>query len=183
MLEIPVEGAPEPELWWLLGDQEVKTSITDAGQVKVKSSPNVAKLMFIPAKREHGGKYTLMAKNKWGEDSAEIQINVLGKPTIPTGPLLVSNVTKKGCLLEWKSPSDNGGYDVSHFEVEKMDVNTDQWLPIKNAKGLSLEVSNLVEGKSYKFLVRAVNQEGDSPDLVTEDVTIAKNPFDPPGDN
>ena len=88
MLEIPVEGAPEPELWWTCNDQEVKTSITDEGQVKVKSSPNVAKLMFIPAKRQYTGKYMLMAKNKWGEDSAEVQINVFGKPSIPTGNLV-----------------------------------------------------------------------------------------------
>jgi titin len=122
-----------------------------------------------------------MAKNKWGEDSADIQIDVKGKPSIPTGPLKVSDVTKKGCLLQWSPPSDNGGHDIEHFEVEKMDMSTEQWLPIKNVKGSSLEVTNLVEGRSYKFLVRAVNKDGDSPDLLTEEATVAKNPFDPPG--
>jgi len=29
--------------------------------------------------------------------------------------------------------------------------------------------------------VRAVNDLGDSPDLVTEEPVVAKNPFDPPG--
>ena len=43
-----------------------------------------------------------------------------------------------------------------------------------------MQVGNLVEGHVYKFLVRAVNQLGDSPDLVTEEEIIAKNPFDPP---
>ena len=52
---------------------------------------------------------------------------------------------------------------------------------IKNVKSFSLDVTNLVEGKSYKFLVRAVNQDGDSPDLETEEGIMAKNPFDPPG--
>ena len=182
MLEIPVEGAPEPELWWKLNDEDVKSSVTDDGQVKVKSSPNCAKLMFIPARRKHRGKYTLFAKNKWGEDSAEVQIDIFGKPTIPAGPLKVSDVTKKSCLLQWGIPSDNGGYDIQGFEVEKMEVNSGQWLPVKTAKGLSLEVTNLVQGKSYKFLVRAVNQVGDSPDLETEDVTVARDTFDPPGE-
>ncbi len=45
---------------------------------------------------------------------------------------------------------------------------------------IHLQVSNLVEGHAYKFLVRAVNQMGDSPDLETEEEIIAKNPFDPP---
>ena len=181
VLEIPVEGAPEPELWWQLNGEDVKTSISDEGQVKVKSSANVAKLMLIPAKRQHCGKYTLMAKNKWGEDSAEVQIDVKGKPSMPTGPLKVSEVTKKGCLLQWGPPSDNGGHDITHYEVEKMDMSSGQWLPIKNVKSFSLDVTNLVEGKSYMFLVRAVNQDGDSPDLETEAATVAKNPFDPPG--
>jgi hypothetical protein len=66
VLEIPVEGAPEPELWWQLNGEDVKTSISDEGQVKVKSSANVAKLMLIPAKRQHCGKYTLMAKKQMG---------------------------------------------------------------------------------------------------------------------
>ena len=30
------------------------------------------------------------------------------------------------------------------------------------------------------FLVRAVNEQGDSPDLQTDDFTTAKNPFDVP---
>ena len=176
-----MEGAPEPELWWQLNGEDVKTSISDEGQVKVKSSANVAKLMLIPSKRQHCGKYTLMAKNKWGEDSADVQIDVKGKPSMPTGPLKVSDVTKKGCLLQWGPPSDNGGHDITHYEVEKMDMSSGQWLPIKSVKSFSLDVTNLVEGKSYMFLVRAVNNDGDSPDLETEVPTVAKNPFDPPG--
>ncbi len=67
-----------------------------------------------------------------------------------------------------------------------MDTTIGSWLPVKSVKSMSLEVSNLVEGRAYKFLVRAVNQIGDSPDLETENEVIAKNPFDlpsPPGKN
>jgi hypothetical protein len=39
------------------------------------------------------GKYVLKAKNKHGEDSAEVQINVFGKPTAPTGPLNVRTLS------------------------------------------------------------------------------------------
>ncbi len=99
---------------------------------------------------------------------------------MPTGPLNVSELTKKTCLLAWKPPADNGGYQITHYEVEKMDMTIGSWLPVKSVKAMSLEVNNLVEGRAYKFLVRAVNQLGDSPDLETEDEIIAKNPFDPP---
>jgi len=81
-LAVPVEGEPAPECWWLKDGQELAASET----LKCSSGPsNLAKLLFIPAKRCHQGHYTLKAKNKWGEDSVEVDINVFGKPTIPTG--------------------------------------------------------------------------------------------------
>ena len=105
---------------------------------------------------------------------------MVGKPAIPGGPLGVSEITKKSCLLSWKPPADNGGYQISHYEIEKMDMAMGSWLPVKNAMAMSLHVPYLVEGHTYKFLVRAVNQLGDSPDLETESEIVAKNPFDPP---
>lgn len=54
------------------------------------------------------------------------------------------------------------------------------WLPVKSVNSMSLQVSNLVEGRAYKFLVRAVNQVGDGLSLETENEVIAKNPYDPP---
>ena len=92
----------------------------------------------------------------------------------------MSEVTKKSCLLSWKPPADNGGHQITHYEVEKMDMAMGSWLPVKSINSMSLQVNNLVENHSYKFLVRAVNKLGDSPDLETEGETIARNPFDPP---
>ena len=176
-LTVPVVGEPAPECWWLKDGQELKA--TDS--LKCSSSPgNLAKLLLIPAKRAHQGHYTLMAKNKWGEDSADIDINVYGKPTIPTGPLTVSELTKKSCRLQWKPSDDNGGSPILQYEVEKFDESMGSWLPVGNTKGLSLDVKNLVEGRKYKFLVRAVNKDGDSPDLETDDFIVAKNAFSPP---
>ena len=50
-------------------------------------SSGVAKIMFIPAKRPLRGKYVLRAKNQFGEDAAEVEINVWGKPTVPRGAI------------------------------------------------------------------------------------------------
>ena len=77
-------------------------------------------------------------------------------------------------------PEDDGGKQISHYEVEKMDEATGSWLPAGNPKGFSCDLRNLVEGRSYKFLVRAVNEDGDSPNLETEGFTVAKNEFDVP---
>ena len=69
---------------------------------------------------------------KHGEDTCEINITVVGKPAAPGGPLNVSEVTKRGCLLQWKPPADNGGYQITHYEVEKMDMSMGSWLPVKS---------------------------------------------------
>ena len=58
----------------------------------------------------------------------------------------------------------------------------DQWLPCGKTTGTTLKISNLSEGKSYKFLVRAVSKEGDSPDLVMAESFLAKNLYDPPSE-
>ena len=54
---------------------------------QVAHSSGVAKIMFIPAKRPLRGKYVLRAKNQFGEDAAEVEINVWGKPTVPRGAI------------------------------------------------------------------------------------------------
>ncbi len=42
------------------------------------------------------------------------------------------------------------------------------------------KVGKLTPLKEYKFRVRAVNKEGESPNLETERKILAKNPFDEP---
>jgi hypothetical protein len=43
------------------------------------------------------------------------------------------------------------------------------------------DVTGLTPGKEYKFRVSAVNSEGESEPLTSEQSIIAKNPFDEPG--
>lgn len=67
----------------------------------------------MKSKRLHSGKYTIHAKNSVGEDTAEFDITILGKPGRPNGPLEASDITKNGCKLKWKKPDDDGGAPVS----------------------------------------------------------------------
>ena len=49
MLEVPVDGVPDPEMVWKYADG---SDVVTADNVKVKYAGNVAKIMFIPGKRE-----------------------------------------------------------------------------------------------------------------------------------
>ena len=53
-----------------------------------------------------------------GSAKASIKINVVGKPSMPEDRLLVSNIHRNGCRLNWKESKDDGGLPVEYI-VEK----------------------------------------------------------------
>lgn len=109
-----------------------------------------------------------------------ISWNKIGKPGKPKGPLEVSDVHKNGCKLKWKKPEDDGGSPIEYYEIEKLDPLTGQWIPCGRSTEPEADVTGLQEGKKYKFRVKAVNKEGESEELETDQEIVAKNPFDPP---
>lgn len=162
---------------WFFKDAEV---VSDEN-LRIDNVDYNTKFFILRSKRPHSGKYVIVAKNEVGEDRAEIDITVLGKPSTPQGPLNVSDITKHGCKLKWKKPEDDGGAPIDHYQIEKLDPLTGQWIPCGKSTEPEVNVTGLQEGKPYKFRVRAVNKEGESEPLETEAAIIAKNPFDEPG--
>lgn len=68
------QGKPRPIATWLKDGQPV-----DEKKVGVRNS-NVDSILFIrSAEREHSGKYTLILKIENMEDSANIDIRIVGK--------------------------------------------------------------------------------------------------------
>ena len=55
----------------------------------------------------------------------------------------------------------------------------DRWTPCGEAEAdaTSAPVDDLTEGKKYKFRVRAVNKEGQSEPLESQEAVTAKNPY------
>lgn len=173
-LDINVQGEPPPTITWyydgkgLVSDDLIR--IDNTTQYKTK-------FFILKAKRAQSGKYTITAKNEIGEDTAELELTVLGKPGKPKGPLAVSDVHKHGCKLKWEKPDDDGGTPIDYYEIEKLDPLTGQWVPCTRSTEPCATVSGLQEGKPYKFRVKAVNKEGESEELESDKPIIAKNPY------
>jgi hypothetical protein len=91
--------------------------------------------------------------------------------------LEVSDINKHGCKLKWKKPEDDGGTPVEYYEIEKLDPLSGQWVPCGRSTEPEANITGLLEGKPYKFRVKAVNKEGESEELETEKSIVAKNPF------
>lgn len=172
-LDVNVAGEPPPTITWFFEGKEIKND----GDIRIDNIDYNTKFFVLKAKRNQTGKYTITAKNSVGEDTAEIDITVLSKPSTPKGPLDVSDVTKHGCKLKWKKPEDDGGTPIDFYEIEKLDPLTGQWIPCGKSTEPEANITGLQEGKPYKFRVKAVNKEGESDGLESDKPIIAKNPF------
>ncbi|UYV65935.1 unc-22 [Cordylochernes scorpioides] len=174
--DINVEGEPVPEVKWLYKEQELQSS----ENLRIDNVDYNTKFFIMRATRKDSGKYTIVASNRNGKDTAEVEVVVMGKPGKPKGPLAVENVHKDGCDLKWGKPEDDGGLPIDGYEIEKYDEEREAWVPAGKSTEPSFHVGNLTPGHKYKFRVRAVNKEGDSEELETEQAIEAKNPYDEP---
>jgi hypothetical protein len=59
-------------------------------------------------------------------------------PLPPEGPLKAENVTKSSCSLHWRPPKDDGGSEITHYAVEKLDTENMRWVPVGDVTGTSI---------------------------------------------
>lgn len=80
--------------------------------------------------------------------------------------------------MKWKAPKDNGGRPVTQFIVERRAVGKKSWIKIGevDSKVTKFSTNKVEEGKAYQFRILAVNSEGVSDPLETDEV-FAGNPI------
>ena len=142
-------------------------------QVKQEAGEEKAVLHIESSVRSDTGKYTITAKNKFGEDSGDINVVVVDKPSPPTN-LVVMEMFADHCVLMWNAPMDDGGDELTGYMIEWKEDDDDVWqmLPdIVSAK--SCTVRPLEKGKKYKFRVSAGNIYGVSNPAETDKSVLA----------
>lgn len=170
---VNITGEPPPTVEWSFGGQVVR----GGPDVSIENPDYLSKFLIGKAQRKHAGVWKITATNDSGQDAVEVQINVLGRPSAPKGPLNVTDVHEDHMNLDWQPPEDDGGMPINYYEVEKLDPNTGQWVPVGRTKDTQFKVEGLTKGNAYKFRVRAVNNEGASDPLETDQAIVAKNPY------
>lgn len=78
-LDVNVIGEPPPTVTWFFRDKEIVSDDT----IRVDNIDYNSKFFILKTKRAHTGKYVIKAKNEVGEDSADVEIIVIGKPSKP----------------------------------------------------------------------------------------------------
>lgn len=206
-LEVEYKGEPEPAVEWFIkprkkkGKEAAPTETEFGNKFTVgnwnRIEPAADNLTWSgyylvdKSERTHSGELTIVVRNENGFDSASIQIRIIGPPKSPRGPLVATDVTKEGCTLKFKPPEDDGDCKPTGFLIEKMDQKTGLWVPCGRITApdddeaeIKFPVTGLEEGGRYQFRVKAINDEGASEPLVTDQAIVAKDPFGvstPPG--
>lgn len=74
--------------------------------------------------------------------------------------------------MKWKAPRDNGGKQVTSFVIERCMAGKKSWIKVGEVNSSTTFFSNdkVEEGKAYRYRIRAVNSEGVSDPLETEEV-------------
>ena len=175
--KIPVIGEPVPTVEW-----EVKGNpLVNTDRIKIVNKDYLTKLSLIDAKRLDAGEYKIIARNINGVDQCTFKVQVLDVPSPPEGPLKIDNITRSSCTLQWRTPKDDGGSEILHYTLEKLDSENMRWLPVGETRDLVFTVDRLIENHDYNFRVIAVNKQGESLPLTCQNMITAKDPFNKPG--
>lgn len=100
------------------------------------------------------------------------------RPKPPQGRVEFLELSGNCVHMKWKAPKDNGGRPVTQFIVERRAVGKKAWIKIGevDSKVTNFSTNKVEEGKAYQFRILAVNSEGVSDPLETDEV-FAGNPI------
>uniref|UniRef100_A0A8C3AFE5 Myomesin 1 n=1 Tax=Cyclopterus lumpus TaxID=8103 RepID=A0A8C3AFE5_CYCLU len=172
----------QPEIQWYRDDVLLSPSKWN----HMSWSGDRATLTLTHLNKEDEGLYTLRVTTKSGYETYSAYVFVRDAEaeveSAPGAPLDVRclDANKDYIIVTWKQPAVDGGDAILGYFVDRCEVGTTHWFqcndtPVKFAR---FPVTGLVEGRSYMFRVRAVNQSGMSrPSRVSEPVA-AMDPAD-----
>ncbi|XP_067323560.1 myomesin-1 isoform X1 [Anolis sagrei] len=172
----------QPEIQWYRNG----VLITPGKWIQTHWSGERATLTLTHANKEDEGLYTLrvVMGDYYDEYSAYVFVRDADAdmPGAPGSPLDVKclDANKDYVIISWKQPAVDGGSPIVGYFIDKCEVGTTRWsqcneTPVKFAR---FPVTGLIEGRSYVFRVRAVNNAGISiPSRVSEPVA-ALDPAD-----
>lgn len=191
-LDVPWEGYPTPTAEWI---KDGSTPLKTVPTVKIESDEKHTQMLIPSSRRSDSGKYTINAKNDYGDATATCNVTVIDKPGPPEGPIEYPRITKSSVQLQWKPPKDTGNADITGtiffvyhrfislnlyflgYTVEMIAPGSEEWVRVGDfVPGTTHIVKGLDEGKSYTFRVKAENMCGFGEPLMGAPI-IVKDPF------
>uniref|UniRef100_A0A8C9UYQ5 Immunoglobulin superfamily member 22 n=1 Tax=Scleropages formosus TaxID=113540 RepID=A0A8C9UYQ5_SCLFO len=167
-IKIPFKGKPTPKVTWYKDGIEM----TEDDRTSVEREVDSTTLVLTKCVREDSGAVMLRLKSDCGTAIANLHLNVVDHPKPPQGKVEFLERTGKCIKMKWKAPRDNGGKQVTSFVIERRMVGKKSWIKVGEVDSATTCFSNdkVEEGKAYQYRIRAVNSQGMSDPLETEEV-------------
>lgn len=93
--------------------------------------------------------------------------------------LEATDINQTSAMLSWNPPDVNGGSEVTHYLVEKREIDRKTWATVKTEvqkDKIPFKVSGLTPGTEYYFRVTAVNEYGGGVPRVSPTSYLASDP-------
>ncbi|NXI34714.1 IGFN1 protein, partial [Galbula dea] len=170
-IKIPFEGRLPVRATWLKDRME----LADDTRIRVDTTETFTMLSISSSGRMDCGDYKARLKNDSGVLEINLKLVVLDKPQPPEGPIKVVESSANDITIQWKPPKDDGGKPVQRYIVERQQVGKNDWETLGDTpRSCTTFTTNKVEeDMSYYFRVRAVNTEGTSDALESDEVKAA----------
>ncbi|XP_034735487.1 immunoglobulin superfamily member 22-like isoform X2 [Etheostoma cragini] len=177
-IKIPFKGKPPPKITWYRDGVEV----VEDERNKVERTADGTSLVLSRCVREDSGAIMLRLKSDYGTAVANLHLNVIDHPKPPQGKVEFLELSGNIVKMKWKAPRDNGGKQVTSFVIERRAAGKKSWTRAGEVDSSTIIFSDdkVEEGRVYQYRIRAVNAEGMSDPLETEEVR-AGEPVEPPG--
>jgi hypothetical protein len=180
-VDVEYIGSPDPNVNWYLEG----SILTTDERTTISAIAPITTFHIVNCKRTDSGEITLKVVNELGSDKGSFYFNILDVPGPPTGPITFDEITGSSVTITWRKPMDDGGSPITGYAIEKKDLDhLGGWVPAVNfieAYTFTSNVPRLLEGTKYEFRVFAINAQGRSIPLPTDEPVTARAQFDVPG--
>ncbi|KAM7396477.1 hypothetical protein PAMP_019513 [Pampus punctatissimus] len=177
-IKIPFKGKPPPKVTWYKDGVE----FMEDERTKVERTGDCTSLVLSRCVREDSCAVMLRLKSDCGTAVVSLHLNIIDRPKPPQGKVEFLKLSGKCIKMKWKAPRDNGGKQVTSFVIERRVAGKKSWTRVGEVDSSTTVFSNdkVEEGQVYQYRIKAVNTEGMSDPLETEEVR-AGEPIEPPG--